>query len=115
MLRENKVIGLGVVSIFARRGRIKASLIRKSVKPENPTSGEFPRQQAPGQQPPASRPDLAREQKCNVNLSVFRNWWICFYLQYRFTITTSTNIFITPPPPLLRCHECLQTQHNMQT
>ena len=22
------------------------------------------------------------------------NWWICFYLQYRFTITTSTNIYI---------------------
>ena len=23
------------------------------------------------------------------------NWWICFYLQYRFTITTSTNIYNT--------------------
>ena len=41
---------------------------------------------------------LAQVEKRNVMLtfSVFCNWWICFYLQYRFTITTSTNIFITP-------------------
>ena len=31
-----------------------------------------------------------------LTFSVLCNWWICFYLQYRFTITTSTNIFITP-------------------
>lgn len=48
----------------------------------------------------SSAPDSAtgQVQKRNVMLtfSVFCNWWICFYLQYRFTITTSTNIFITP-------------------
>ena len=42
-----------------------------------------------------------------LTFSVFCNWWICFYLQYRFTITTSTNIFITPQD-----HHCLTANHH---
>ena len=51
---------------------------------------------------------LGQVEKRNVMLtfSVFCNWWICFYLQYRFTITTSTNIFITPQD-----HHCLTANH----
>ena len=52
---------------------------------------------------------LGQVEKRNVMLtfSVFCNWWICFYLQYRFTITTSTNIFITPQD-----HYCLTANHH---
>ena len=59
---------------------------------------------------------LGQVQKRNVMLtfSVFCNWWICFYLQYRFTITTSTNIFITPPlpglPTTMKHHENLKSE-----
>ena len=55
---------------------------------------------------------LGQVEKRNVMLtfSVFCNWWICFYLQYRFTITTSTNIFITPQD-----QNCLTANHHKNT